>query len=196
MEQRRSADVISVEAIPSLDDETDELSNDPSQPRLSVHDVIARNHDALIRFLRQRLNVSDDAHDVAQETYIRMLRYGDLSTVKSPVALLFRVALNVLTDFHRSRRSRERRHTCNLSEAQLISETSAEREATAAQTLELLTQAVMRLTPRCREIFVQSRVSCMTNAELASHHGLSIKAVEKHIRYARAECLKLLSSPD
>jgi hypothetical protein len=41
---------------------------------LSVHNTVRRYHDSLINFLRQRLRTPEDANDVAQEAYIRMMQ--------------------------------------------------------------------------------------------------------------------------
>ena len=50
------------------------LSQGARQP-LSVKELIGRYHGSLLSFLRQRLRLADDAADVAQEAYIRMLQY-------------------------------------------------------------------------------------------------------------------------
>lgn len=43
---------------------------------------------------------------------------------------------------------------------------------------------INRLTPKCREVFVLSRIDQFTNAEIAERLSLSIHTVEKHISNA------------
>ena len=69
---------------------------------LSIQEIVRRNHGALIKFLRRRLSIADDAEDVAQETYIRMMRYEGSSELQSPSAMLFRIAVNVANDHGRT----------------------------------------------------------------------------------------------
>ena len=79
---------------------------DPAGEALSVHDTIRRYHDSLIRFLRQRLRVKEDAADVAQEAYIRMMQYEGSREIQSPSSMLFRIAINVANDLGRSEQAR------------------------------------------------------------------------------------------
>ena len=79
---------------------------------LSVPDMIRRHHDALVGFLRRRLRVSEDADDVAQETYVRLLQYEGSREIRSPTSMLFRIAINVANDLGRfqvARRESDRR---------------------------------------------------------------------------------------
>ncbi len=75
---------------------------EPGNEPLSVQNTIRRYHDSLIHFLRQRLRVPEDALDVAQETYIRMMQYQDSRQIRSPSSMLFRIAINVANDLGRA----------------------------------------------------------------------------------------------
>ena len=60
----------------TVDALTDDVSLSASlRAPLSIQEIIRRHHGALIKFLRRRLSIAEDAEDVAQETYIRMMRY-------------------------------------------------------------------------------------------------------------------------
>src|SRR5262245_18481862 len=54
----------------ALADESGLLA-DVTHERICSQEIIRRHHDSLIKFLRRRLSIADDADDVAQETYIR-----------------------------------------------------------------------------------------------------------------------------
>jgi RNA polymerase sigma factor (sigma-70 family) len=166
---------------------TEEHQGEP----LSVHNTVRRYHDSLISFLRQRLRTPEDANDVAQEAYIRMMQYQNSRQIRSPSSMLFRIAINVANDLGRSEQVRHASDQCSLDAVELVSDTpSAEREISAKQELELLRAAIGSLPPKCRQAFLLSRVRSMTYPEIAAHCGISVKMVEKHISRALAVCMK------
>jgi RNA polymerase sigma factor (sigma-70 family) len=158
---------------------------------LSVKDLMARYHNSLLSFLRLRLRVADDAADVAQETYIRMLQYEGSSEVRSPSSLLFRVAINVANDLSRLEQVRRAADHCSLDDMDLDSGLAPpEREVAAEQELNLLFRKIEGLPPKCRHVFLLSRVHCMTYPEIAAHCSISVKMVEKHISHALMLCMQ------
>ena len=63
----------------------------------------------LHRYLERRLPTPQDADDVAQEVYLRLLRLDDTEFVREPQAYLYGVASNVVREFRmRSELERER----------------------------------------------------------------------------------------
>jgi RNA polymerase sigma-70 factor (ECF subfamily) len=157
---------------------------------LSVKTLIGRYHASLLSFLRQRLRTADDADDVAQEVYIRMLQYEGSREINSPSSLLFRVAINIANDVGRSEQVRHAADHCGVDGLEIDSGVATpERQVAAAQDLELLYETIEQLPPRCRQVFLLSRVHCMTYPEIARHCGISVKMVEKHISHALCLCL-------
>jgi RNA polymerase sigma factor (sigma-70 family) len=167
-----------------------------AHPCVRIQEVIRRHHGALIKFLRRRLSVAEDAEDVAQETYIRMMRYEGSSELKSPSAMLFRIAVNVANDYGRAALARQKKHHTRIEDVELTSELpSAEREVLASQTLDLLLETIEQLPPKCKQVFLLSRASDMTYTEIAAHCGISVKMVEKHVSRAIAACLEKVGPP-
>jgi RNA polymerase sigma factor (sigma-70 family) len=163
----------------------------PGEHTLSIPDTIRRHHDSLIRFLRQRLRVPEDAFDVAQEAYIRMMQYESSSDIKSPSSMLFRIAINVANDLGRAEQSRRVKDQCSLDDVDLVSDQpSVERQLSAEQDLHALYGVIERLPPKCRHVFLLSRVKLMTYPQIAEHCGISVKMVEKHISHALAVCAR------
>lgn len=156
---------------------------------LSVQETIRRYHDALLRFLRQRLRVKEDAADVAQEAYVRLLQYEGSKSIASPSSMLFRIAINVANDLGRAAQTRRVADQVSLETVDLISEIPGpERELAAEQELQVLYGVIDQLPPKCRNVFLLSRVKRMTYPEIARHCGISVKMVEKHISHALAIC--------
>jgi len=156
---------------------------------LSVTTVIRRYHDSLLRFLRHRLRIAEDASDVAQETYIRMMQYEGSRDIQSAPSLLFRIAINVAHDLGRSEKSRRLPDHYPIDDMEIASDQpTPEREVAAAQDLELLYQAIEGLPPKCQKVFLLSRAKRMTYPQIAVHCGISVKMVEKHISHALQIC--------
>src|SRR5512139_1777854 len=53
----------------------------------------------LLSFLGRRVRAGVDIEDLAQETYLRLLRAPDLALVRNPQAYLLRVASNVVSEW-------------------------------------------------------------------------------------------------
>jgi RNA polymerase sigma factor (sigma-70 family) len=160
-----------------------------ARQQLSITEVIRRYHGSLLSFLRQRVRTSEDANDVAQEAYIRMMQYEGSREVQSPSSLLFRIAINVANDLGRAEQARRTSDHYSIDDTDLASDLpTPERVVAAAQDLDVLYSAIDTLPPKCRQVFLLSRVRQMTYPQIAVHCGISIKMVEKHISRALEIC--------
>lgn len=56
------------------------------------------------------------------------------------------------------------------------------------QRLALLADCIHALPPRCRDVFVMHRIHGVAQQDIATHLGISIKTVEKHLRLGTAAC--------
>lgn len=167
------------------------LAPEPAYEAVSVQQIIRRYHDSLLRFLGQRLRVKEDAADVAQEAYIRLMQYEGSRKIASPSSMLFRIAINVANDMGRAEQARHVADQVSLEGVDLASDTPApDRELAAEQELARLYDVIDALPPKCRNVFLLSRVRRMTYPEIAEHCGISVKMVEKHISHALAICMK------
>lgn len=156
---------------------------------LFIENVISNCHTSLINFLRRRLRVGEDARDVAQEAYIRLMQYEGSNDVKSPESLLFRIAINVANDMGRADKVRHVADHCDIDGLDFDSGmASPEREVSSSQQLDLLYETIEQLPPRCRQVFLLSRFHNMTYPQIAAHCSISVKMVEKHISRALAIC--------
>ena len=139
----------------------------------------------LRRFVRGRVSSREDAEDVIQEAYLRVLRYSAEHVVASQERLLFSAAKNLAVD---SRRRRSVRQRTAIDYALLESFTqswpAADEVVYASQRLSSVETAVAQLPPRCREVFWYHRVDGLSYSQVAAHLGISVSAVEKHMARA------------
>lgn len=158
---------------------------------LSVRDLIRRHHTSLLHLLRRRMRVAEDASDVAQEAYIRMMQYEGSRHIQSPFSMLVRIAINVANDLGRADQVRRVSQHCPIDDVDVVSNLpSPERALAASQDLDLLMDAIAELPARCQQVFLLSRAEHMTYPEIARHCGISVKMVEKHISHALAYCVE------
>ncbi|WP_454104310.1 RNA polymerase sigma factor [Methylorubrum extorquens] len=145
----------------------------------------------LRRFLQRLLDNPADAADASQETYLRMVAALSRTSIEHPSALLFRIATNVALRM-RNRGRLERILFAAKCEAELaeIADGYAlpERQTIARQELKRLAAAIDALPPRCREVFLLSRLDGLANGEIAQRLGISRNMVEKHIIKALLHC--------
>ncbi|MFT3904775.1 MAG: sigma-70 family RNA polymerase sigma factor [Steroidobacteraceae bacterium] len=157
---------------------------------LSVASLISKYHRSLIGVLRRRVRASEDAADVAQEAYLRMMQYEGSREIQSPYSMLVRIAINVANDLARAEKVRHVRQHGSIDDIELMASTATpEQQLSAQQDLDQLTDAIADLPPRCQQVFLLSRYEHMTYQQIAEHCGISVKMVEKHISNALAFCM-------
>lgn len=162
-----------------------------------VSRLYAENMARLHAFLTRRMGNSGDAEDVAHEAFARMLkRYGD-GGIDSPVAMLYRIAVNIVRDGARLERFRTRQ--CQgLAEPICAAPPEGDPESAAAarQRLKALKDGIDQLPPRCREVFLLYKFGDKSHSEIAHHLGISRNMVEKHVIRAYAHLRRAVSDGD
>ncbi|CCN03033.1 heme uptake regulator, partial [Bordetella bronchiseptica Bbr77] len=77
-------------------------------PQDAVHALYREHHGWLQSWLRKKLNDAYDAADLAQDTFVRVLRHrAELATLREPRAYLLTIAGRLVVNHYR-RRSLER----------------------------------------------------------------------------------------
>jgi len=144
----------------------------------------------LQRFLMRRLHDAHDAQDLAQETYLRLLRVERGDLVRNPQAYLYRIASNLVYEF----RLRERQEAVTFDSLAL--EHAAEHpqelrpdEATERIMSEEQLQAVlMQLSPIYRAILLLRKHEGQSYPQIAATLGISVHTVKKYLARAVAQC--------
>ncbi|WP_341724257.1 sigma-70 family RNA polymerase sigma factor [Pseudoxanthomonas putridarboris] len=158
-----------------------------------IENVAREYHAELLRMLRARLPNAQDAQDLAQEAYARVMRYQGQLKGEELRLMLFRIAQNLITDHYRWNRLRENAHfPIEDMKFELSSEEPThDRRLDNTQRLKRLEKIVLAMPERRRAVFLLSRIEGLTNVEIARRRGITVKAVEKHIAKAIAECRNL-----
>lgn len=169
--------------------ETDPLPPDDVRPRARgafLEGLYRAHHDGLMRFIRRRVQ-GERAHDVVQRVFCRLagLSEQEQRGIAAPVAYLRRAADNMLRDD--ARQDERRSAVLHLGDDEVALRAGDQWAALEARDrLRRLEDALLRLKPRTREIFLAHRVDGYSYAEIAARTGLSIKTVEMHMTRAIA----------
>ena len=153
----------------------------------SAESLMRDFNQALVRMLQLRLGSYEDAREVAQEAYAKLLVAGDSKVVSYHRAYLFRIAQNLATDLLRKRAYTELPEPIDLG---LWRDPVAnpERAARLSQVLHKLPAILAELPDNCTEAFRLVRIKQLSFAEAAARLGLTERMVRIHVARALAHC--------
>lgn len=151
----------------------------------------------LVRFFAARAASAAAAEDLVQELYLKVVGRPTDGLTENPVALLYRMALNLLVDRSRGEARAAARdadwrsaHAAIVGGVEVADEPAADEAAASRQRLRQLVEAVAGLPPQMRRAFILHKLQGLSQAETARNMGLSVKSVEKHV----AAALKALTA--
>lgn len=154
----------------------------------SFRELFLRNRRGLLRYLTRRVG-RENAPDLLQETFVRLLSRETAAEIVDPPAYLRRTAGNLANDFSRHRELERKLIDSDADSFDAASdEPSAERLVEEAQRRARLAEAVAALPPRCREIFEMRVGQNMSQRDIAIKLGISRKTVEQHFHLAMERC--------
>ena len=143
-------------------------------------DIYSTFHDKIRRYLA-RLAGENDAEDLTQEVYLRLVRRPECVGIENTKAFVFTIARNLLRDRFRRKKTHGQELDIEAQE-QIAAET-----ADPLQTLELSQQldkamnVIGTLKPAAQRVFLLHRVSGLSHAEVANELGVSVSLIEKHM---------------
>jgi RNA polymerase sigma factor (sigma-70 family) len=143
---------------------------------------------SLFQFLRRRVRSSVDVQDLAQETYLRLLRVADLNEVRNPLAYLLQVASHVAMEWcDRQPRSDS---MVVLDEDMLVDRQLPELELDARLSQQRLEEALASISPMMRAVVLLRLRDERTYQEIAAELRITDRQVRRYL--ARGyECLRV-----
>ncbi|WP_129793878.1 RNA polymerase sigma factor [Sphingosinicella sp. CPCC 101087] len=172
----------------SVDDENnDPCRNHPSETsgaeRRRVELLYREQAARLRRQVGSRLRCSEEARDLVQDAFARLLRAGAGQGLRRPEAFLGRIVRNLLID--RSRRLRTRAVQVPLEDAPELSAPPGQYEDMELEDMRSRYRAaVATLPPRMRQVFVLHRIEGLGYKTIAERLGISVRTVEWHMAEA------------
>jgi RNA polymerase sigma-70 factor (ECF subfamily) len=141
-----------------------------------------RWNSSLLRFLGRRAGKGVDVEDLAQETYLRLLRARDLTDVRNPQAYLLRVASHVVSEW-RNRHPPEDMFE-ELDESTLVEELVPEVALDAEISRDQLDEALQDVSPMTRAVVLLKFREGRRCKEIARDLQLTERQVRRHLTRA------------
>jgi RNA polymerase sigma factor (sigma-70 family) len=165
----------------------------PSDSNADVVSHLFREHNrVLVRYLTARLWSEQEAKEVAQEAYLRLLQLQKPGNPALLRAYLFKTAANIAIDRLRHRTVRNRVEK----QAELFEDLSAARAEAddpakqwlARERTDQLLSYLRELPLKCRQVINLHRLEGMPQHEVAVRLGFSERMVRRYITYAMVYC--------
>lgn len=161
-----------------------------AEERAAVARLFADHRDRLQQYLRARLANEDDAAELAQEAYLRMLRVKRADLIRHPQAYLFRIAHNLLHELYTGRSP----NTDVDVELDLLesNDQSPHELAVLNSRQQLIEKAIQELPAKCQAALLLHWHGGLTQAEIGKRMQLSRQMVQKYLAQGLAHCQKRL----
>lgn len=163
----------------------DEVSSDPA----TAFELDRCFRGPLVAYFMKRVNSRNEAEDLTQEVFIRLLNHPDKNNGQTIDGYVFTIAANLLRDRAKSVATAHRARIQSLdlldekdaSSASLVEDRNPERVLVGKQTIQDVLDALSDLGERTRDVFILARLENVQHREIATIYGISVSAVEKMI---------------
>lgn len=168
--------------------ELDGLAGSAPERAELIARLFREQNETLVRFLALRLRSQQEAKEVAQEAYVRLLKLDQPGAVSFLRAFLFKTAANLAVDRIRREQTARRigRETRFFEE--LASGPNPEQSANDAQELGLAERLIDELPAKCRRAFLLHKVYGLDFPDIARQMGLGERMVRTYVVRALLYC--------
>ena len=149
------------------------------------------------RWLASRSSVpTADLDDLAQEVFLRLLRYSDDIVVENPQSYLFRIATNVANEWRERARYRRPHEESWLDELQIEPVEEPENATVREGVHKSVHEAVARLPARQQEILILHVNEGLTYMQIAERKQLTYRVVLRDLTRAYSQLRRELDLGD
>lgn len=153
-----------------------------------VERLFRDHNEALVRYLTLRLHSRQEAREVAQEAYVRLLQLERVDVSSFLRAYLFRIAGNLAIDRLRRRATELRAHEAELFSGLFERPPEPEAVALEKERVAQVREILQELPDAVREAFLLFRTQEMDQATIAGRLGITDRMVRNHITRALLYC--------
>ena len=170
----------------------DEVESHVESTAVAVAELFREHNRVLVGYLRSRLGSLQEAKEIAQEAYVRLLQLHEPGTPGLLRAYLFKTAANLAIDRLRHRRVRQRSEDqpelfeeLNTAHGEL--DDPAEQLLAREQADQLL-GCLQELPIRCQQVMNLHRFEGISQRDVAVRLGISERMVRRYVTYAMVYC--------
>ena len=153
--------------------------------------LFAAHHGWLQAWLQRKLGNRQDAADLAQDTFVRILAGRDIAAIEQPRAYLATVARGLLANWCQ-RQALERRYLEALARVPESAAPSPEQRLVILQTLHEVDVLLDALPPLVKRAFLLSQVEGLKYDDIAARLDVSLATVKRHMKQGFLQCLSLM----
>jgi RNA polymerase sigma factor (sigma-70 family) len=170
----------------------DQVESHVESTTVAVAELFREHNRVLVGYLRSRLGSLQEAKEIAQEAYVRLLQLHEPGTPGLLRAYLFKTASNLAIDRLRHRRVRQR----SEEQPQLFEElntTRGESDDPAEQLLareqaDRLLGYLQELPIKCQQVINLHRLEGISQLDVSARLGISERMVRRYVTYAMVYC--------
>lgn len=159
---------------------------------LHFSDIYINYYSKLTRFAKEYVGITEDAENIVQDVFVRIWERQDtIHLIDNVNAYLFKLVKNKCLDYLKGRLSAEKHNKTmqNTFEIEMnLKIQSLDRfdEAFVFEKSmeEVVTEAIDSLPPKCREIFLLSRMEGLKYREISERFNISVNTVENQMSIA------------
>jgi len=154
----------------------------------------------LQRFLLRRVGDRNDADDLSQEVFARLMRVENVELIRDPFAYLLGIATHVVREFRQRKQDQRVIFDSDMAES-LADNPGAESHADLVSNVDLLElqnwldSALKKLPPTHQTVLLLVKRDGLSYEEAATKTGLSIHTIEKYLVEARARLRMIMKEP-
>lgn len=137
-----------------------------------------------------------EVDDLAQEVFLRLLRYSDDLAVENPQGYLFRIAANVANEWHGRSRVRQPHDRSWLDELQIDPSEQPDNAEFQSRVSKHLHGAVSKLPQRQRQVLLLHVNDGLTYKQIADRMGVTYRIVLRDLTRAYASLRIQLKAED
>lgn len=153
--------------------------------------IFDKHYEQLFGFVNSYTNNPHQSKDIVQEAFLRLwVTRKKIHQDASILALLHKIAYNIFIDNYRKGK-REKAYLDSFAYEQLIS-LIHEDDSEKSKRINKVKSAINGLPPRCKEVFVMSKLEGYKYVEIAEALDISVKTVEVQMGKAFSRIRKKL----
>ena len=153
-----------------------------SNQQLIISNYYAQHRDEIVDFITVRITDADEAEDMVQDLFLRLLRGHQLITPVTLPCLVYTMARHSIADYYRRRRVRDEyehymKNTDSIGEIESV--------ISARQLMERMERTLARLSEACGRIYRLHIYDGLKVSDIAQQLELPYKQVENRLGQAR-----------
>lgn len=152
------------------------------------HQLYCDHHGWLYGWLCKKLRCPEQAADLSQDTFVKLMKHSGSLQFHTPRAYLTTIAGRLIYDHYR-RQSLEKAYLQIVSQLAEAHAPSPQQQLMVQQALLELDVLFDRMKPAVRKAFLLSQLEGRTYAEIAIELDISLRTVKRYMAKAFEECI-------